>query len=115
MGIPVMSNSLMLADSFEDTPTGLDEKRKDFIIRHLIGEVDWSGTNVLVVDMPPGTGEEVRGLLKLGQFAVETVAMKLNLTRSGEDQLAVQVVESETFKKMCKQLTKTAKSGSTTG
>ncbi len=66
MGIPIMSNTLMLADRFEDTPAMLDEKRKHCIIRHLIGEVDWSGTDVLVVDMPPGTGEEVRGLLQLG-------------------------------------------------
>ncbi len=65
MGIPIMSISLMLADGFEDTPTMLDEKRKHFIIRHLIREVDWSGTEVLIVDMPPGTGEEVRGLLQL--------------------------------------------------
>ncbi len=43
----------------------LDEKRNHCIIRHLIGEVDWSGTDVLVVDMPPGTGEEARGLLQL--------------------------------------------------
>ncbi len=78
MGIPVMSNSLMLADGFQDTPTMLDEKRKDFIIRHLIGEVDWSGTNVLVVDMPSGTGEEVRGLLKLGpSIAVVVTAPQL--------------------------------------
>ena len=43
----------MLADGFQDTPAMLDEKRKHCIIRHLIGEVDWSGTDVLVVDMPP--------------------------------------------------------------
>ena len=74
MGIPIMSNTLMLADCFDDTPPMLDEKRKHFIIRHLIGEVDWSGTDVLVVDMPPGTGEEVRGLLKLGPSIAVAVA-----------------------------------------
>jgi len=73
-----MSNSLMLADRFEATPAILDEKRKHCIIRHLIGEVDWSGTDVLVVDMPPGTGEEVRGLLKLGpSIAVVVTAPQL--------------------------------------
>ncbi len=78
MGIPIMSNTLMLADGFQDTPTMLDEKRKHCIIRHLIGEVDWSGTDVLVVDMPPGTGEEVRGLLKLGpSIAVVVTAPQL--------------------------------------
>ncbi len=55
----------MLADGFQDTPAMLDEKRKHCIIRHRIGEVDWSGTDVLVVDMPRRTGEEARGLLQL--------------------------------------------------
>ena len=27
--------------------------------------MDWSGTDVLVVDMPPRTGEEARGLVQL--------------------------------------------------
>ncbi|MEE9161353.1 MAG: P-loop NTPase [Candidatus Neomarinimicrobiota bacterium] len=78
MGIPIMSISLMLADGFENTPTMLDEKRKHFLIRHLIGEVDWSSIDVLVVDMPPGTGEEVRGLLQLGPtIAVVVTAPQL--------------------------------------
>ena len=72
-----MSNTLMLADGFDDTPTMLDEKRKHCIIRHLFGGVDW-GTDVLVVDMPPGTGEEVRGLLQLGpSIAVVVTAPQL--------------------------------------
>ena len=59
------------------TPTMLDEQRKHFIIRHLIGEVDWSSVDVLVVDMPPGTGEEVRGLLKLGPSIAVVVTAQL--------------------------------------
>jgi len=43
MGIPIMSNSLMLADGFDDTPAMLDEKRKHCIIQQMIGEVNWSG------------------------------------------------------------------------
>ena len=60
-----MSNSLMLADGFEDILAMLDEKPNHCIVWHLMGEVDWSGTDVLVVDMPPATGEKVRGLLQL--------------------------------------------------
>ncbi len=68
-----MSNTLMLADGFDDTPTMLDEKRKHCIIRHLFVEVDWSGTDVLMVDMPPGTGEEVKCLLQLGPYIAVVV------------------------------------------
>jgi ATP-binding protein involved in chromosome partitioning len=65
-GIPVMSLSLMPLDEFEDTPTMVDEETKHQIIRQLYREVDWGDAQVLVVDMPPGSGEEVRGLLTLG-------------------------------------------------
>ena len=56
-----------------DEPPMLDEKRKHFIIRHLIGEIDWSGTDMLVVDMPQGTGEEVKRLLQLGPYIAVVV------------------------------------------
>ncbi len=56
-----------------DEPPILDEKRKHFIIRHLIGEIDWSGTDRLVVDMPQGTGEEVKRLLQLGPYIAVVV------------------------------------------
>ena len=58
-------------------PTMLDEQRKHFFIQHLIGEVDWSGVDVMVVDMPPGTGEEVRGLLKLGPSIAVVTAQRV--------------------------------------
>jgi len=58
MGIPIMSNSLMLADGFDDTPAMLDEKRKHCIIQQMIGEVNWSGTDSLVVDMPQEPGRK---------------------------------------------------------
>ena len=64
-GIPVMSVSLLPLADFADTPTLIDEEAKHFLIRHLFSEVDWAGTEILVVDMPPGSGEEVRGLLQL--------------------------------------------------
>ncbi len=64
-GIPVMSISLLPADDFEDAPAMIDEKRKHLMIRQLAKEVNWADTEVLVVDMPPGSGEEVRGLLQL--------------------------------------------------
>jgi Mrp family chromosome partitioning ATPase/transposase len=64
-GIPVMSVSLLPLADFADTPTMIDEEAKHFLIRQLFKEVDWAGTEILLVDMPPGSGEEVRGLLQL--------------------------------------------------
>ena len=72
-GLPIMSVSLMLPDEFEDTPAMLDEKRKHFVIRQLVKEMDWSDTEVLIVDMHPGAGEEVRGLLELHPDAAVVV------------------------------------------
>jgi len=64
-GIPVMSISLLPLEDFADTPTMIDEEAKHFLIRQLFKEVDWAGTEILLVDLPPGSGEEVRGLLQL--------------------------------------------------
>lgn len=65
-GVPVMSLSLFPLLDFTDTPLLVDEERKHEIIGQLFKEVDWGKTEVLLVDMPPGSGEEVRGLLELG-------------------------------------------------
>lgn len=65
-GIPVMSVSLLPMVNYEDTPTMVDEATKHWLIRQLIKEVDWGESDIIMVDMPPGTGEEVRGLLQLG-------------------------------------------------
>lgn len=64
-GIPIMSLSLLPLPDFADTPTMIDEEQKHFLIRQLYKEVDWGDTELMVVDMPPGSGEEVRGLLQL--------------------------------------------------
>ena len=64
-GIPVMSVSLLPLADFADTPTMIDEETKHSLIRQLFKEVDWAGADLLIVDLPPGSGEEVRGLLQL--------------------------------------------------
>lgn len=93
MGIPIMSISLMLADGFEDTPAKLDEKRKHFIIWQLVREVDWSGTDVLMVDMPPGTGEEVRGLLQLHPDAAVVVTAPQRISEAAVRKVLVMAQE----------------------
>lgn len=62
--IPVMSLSLLPLADFIDTPTMVDEERKHELIYHLATEVNWEDSDIIIVDMPPGSGEEVRGLLK---------------------------------------------------
>ena len=64
-GISIMSLSLFPQLDFQDTPLLVDEERKHEIISQLFREVDWDGTQILLVDMPPGSGEEVRGLMQL--------------------------------------------------
>ncbi len=91
--IPIMSVSLMLPDEFEDTPAMLDEKRKHFIIRQLVKEVDWSDTDVLVVDMPPGAGEEVRGLLELHPDAAVVITAPQRISESAVRKVVVMAQE----------------------
>lgn len=67
-GLKVMSLSLMLLPDFIYTPTLVVEERKHELITQLAKEVDWGDSEVILVDMPPGSGEEVRGLL---QFPIE--------------------------------------------
>ena len=65
--IPIMSLSLLPLSDFKDTPTLADEERKHEIIYQLASEVDWGDSEILLMDMPPGSGEEVRGIL---QFSI---------------------------------------------
>ena len=64
-GIPIMSLSLLPLAAFVDTPTLVNEQRKREIIEHLFIEIEWGDSDILIIDMPPGSGTEVRGLLGL--------------------------------------------------
>ena len=88
-----MSVSLMLPDDFEDTPAMLDEKRKHFAIRQVDKEVDWSDTQMLIVDMPPGIGEEVRSLLQLHPDAAVVVTAPQLISESAVRKVVVMVQE----------------------
>jgi Mrp family chromosome partitioning ATPase len=48
-----------------DTPLAWRGPRKAGAIRQLLGETDWSGIEVLVVDCPPGTGDEPMAVAEL--------------------------------------------------
>lgn len=62
-GVEVMCISL-LSDKFdmEDMPVLIDEQRKHLTIDQLLNAVEWTA-KVLVIDMPPGQGEEVRAFI----------------------------------------------------
>lgn len=53
-GIKVMSMGFLLE---EETPTIWRGPMVAGAVTQLLGDVDWSGLDVLVVDMPPGTGD----------------------------------------------------------
>jgi len=54
--LKVMSMSFFLADP--DTPTIWRGPLKGGIIRRFIAEVEWGALDYLIVDLPPGTGDE---------------------------------------------------------
>jgi len=64
-GIKIMSLSLLPLSNFSDTPTMINEERKHQIIMEMFRGVNWEDTEILIVDMCPGSGEEVRGLLQI--------------------------------------------------
>lgn len=63
--IPVISLSMLPMADFWDTPTMVNEERKHEVIVDLFNGVDWGDSDILLLDCPPGVGEEVRGVLKL--------------------------------------------------
>ena len=67
-GIPIMSLSLLPLGDFIDTPTLIDEERKSELVLCLFNEVDWGESEILIVDMPPGSAEEVRALMQLKPY-----------------------------------------------
>lgn len=60
--MPVLENLLVMSISFfldsPDTPTIWRGPLKGGIIRQFIGDMDWGPLDYLVVDLPPGTGDE---------------------------------------------------------
>ena len=91
--VPIMSLSLLPLPAFRDTPTLVDEERKHHIIRQLYSEVDWGSLDVLLIDMPPGSGEEVRGLMQLSPDGVVIVTSPQEMSEAAVRRLAVMAEE----------------------
>lgn len=62
MGIKVMSSSFFL--SKKELPIIWRGPLKIKFIRDMLAMVDWSGTEVLLIDTPPGTGDEIQGVVE---------------------------------------------------
>jgi Mrp family chromosome partitioning ATPase len=62
-GVKVLSISFFLPDS--GVPVAWRGPRKSGAIRQLMADGDWSGTDALVVDCPPGTGDEPMSVAQL--------------------------------------------------
>lgn len=63
LGIKVMSMAFLLDSDY--TPVIWRGPMKMGIIREFLGNVRWSGVDYLVIDLPPGTGDEVLDIMQL--------------------------------------------------
>lgn len=64
-GIKIMSLALLIGENQAITPASSAEGQ---IISMLLRRVDWSGCDVVLVDMPPGTGEPLNTFLRAGMI-----------------------------------------------
>lgn len=61
-GLKIMSMGFIIA---EDQPLILDGQTLSFLMRQLIGEVDWGHLDYLIIDLPPGTADVQQTLLQI--------------------------------------------------
>lgn len=61
--VKVMSMAFMLPD--EDTPVVWRGPVKHTLFKQFLAEVDWGGLDYLIVDLPPGTGDEPLSIAQL--------------------------------------------------
>ena len=65
MAHPVKVGTLAFLLASDDTPVVWRDAYKHDFVHHLIGSFDWGGLDFLIVDMPPGTGNELITLCDL--------------------------------------------------
>lgn len=63
-GVKAISLSLFNEPDFIDTPTLIDETRKHHLINQLLTAINWGELDFMICDLCPGSGEELRGLIK---------------------------------------------------
>ena len=92
-GLRIMSLSLLPLNDFRDTPTLASESRKHELILELFREVDWGDIDFLLIDMPPGSGEEVRGLLQLDPYGAFLITSPQELSEAAARKVAAMAEE----------------------
>ena len=70
-GVKVMSIGFLLPN--EDTPVVWRGPRKYHLIRQFLAQVDWGELDFLVIDAPPGTGDEPMAVAELVRPRVSAV------------------------------------------
>ena len=73
-GIKAISLSMFLAADWADTPTLLPEEEIFQLVKQFFLSINWGDLDVLVIDHPPGSGPELRALIKQGVDALVLVA-----------------------------------------
>lgn len=79
-GVKIVGLSLLIEPEWLDTPIMLHEDRKDEIIQQMMNAVDWGELDLMVVDSPPSSGEELRAIVKFlhpEAFIIVTIPQNL--------------------------------------
>jgi len=80
-GLKAASLSMFLPDGeMVDTPTLVDEERVGMIVTQMFDSIDWGELDYLIVDTPPGTGPELRSLVRNGVDALILVTATQRLS-----------------------------------
>lgn len=71
-GIAVMSAGLILA---EDQPNVLGAVSAQMLVRQLVHEVDWGDSDLLVIDLPPGTADVQQAVMASIEVAAAVIVV----------------------------------------
>ncbi|MFH1486618.1 MAG: P-loop NTPase [Chloroflexota bacterium] len=63
-GVKAVSLSLFAEADFEDVPTLIEDERVYALVGQMFKSVNWGDLDFLLTDFPPGSGPELRGLIK---------------------------------------------------
>jgi len=80
-GLKAASLSMFLPDEeMVDTPTLIDEERVGMVVTQMFESIDWGELDYLIIDTPPGTGPELRALVRNGVDALILVTATQRLS-----------------------------------